>query len=66
MKRLPHHHPPLGSKLKRLEPRIIDSLKLLAKKVNAKREKLGLEGDATAEDIFYNQTDWLHWLYDLD
>ena len=64
--RLPHHHPPLGSNLKRLNPSVIDSLELLAKKVNVKLEKLGQEGEATTEDMFYHQTAWMGWLYDLD
>ena len=66
MKRLPHHHPPLGNNLKQLEPSTIDSLKLLAKKVNAKLEKLGQEGEATTEDMFYHQIEWMGWLHDLD
>jgi len=72
MKRLPHHHPPLGSKLKQLTSSHIEGLELLAKKVNAKREQLrkhgigGLEGDATAEDMFHHQIEWMGWLNEME
>jgi hypothetical protein len=42
---------------------VVDGLEILRKKVNTKREKLGLEGKATLEDIFNHQSSWLYWLY---